>query len=643
MPGHDTATLAPIADETGPSTAGQTSTNIDSITDETDPSTAGQTARRLDFVSDETDASTAGDETGPSPAGQTTTSLAPIPDETGPATAAQLVNKKLRISGFERVMKGTPPLVKSELLCSPPNSGRSERLVGNQMSARSQTSARSARSETSQRIINDLQAQIAKLKEELAQDSQTPRSARSEKSQRIIDDLHAQIAKLTAEGENSLALRSARSELISARSQVSARSTRSDTSQRIIYDLSVQIIKLKEELAQASKTPRSARSETSQRIIDDLNAQIARLTERENCQTPMSARSDTSQRIITDLQAQIAAMKAEKDLQSATFAGPDATQHANAALLVQIATPRDTAPASDEHPAAAEVLPPEVTVSTEPEMLHCFKPEALSSAPYVRILAYGDGLTAGYSALDSYGAKEFASYGQQLVDSLAPKVAVELWVCGLSAATAAQLADEAESGPIIDVAGKPGVGMKAALTMHGPFDLVLIMLGTNDLASTEQQTHRPALVMASKIFENIERIHTVCHERNTPTVVLSVPESRHYRLGLESDMDAHYVDCWRHLNASLQKWSVENREMVKLFIDTGKAMPWSRGSECWECDGIHFSIAGCRHLGNIIAEALLPVIRNIRKPAGEIDFWQLPMEVWTPLPDPERLSKHREY
>eukprot|EP00930_Biecheleria_cincta_P039167 TRINITY_DN26941_c0_g1_i1.p1 TRINITY_DN26941_c0_g1~~TRINITY_DN26941_c0_g1_i1.p1 ORF type:complete len:908 (-),score=121.23 TRINITY_DN26941_c0_g1_i1:325-3048(-) len=696
VPGQTATSLSTIADETDPSTAVQTVASLAQTTDQSGPSRAGHTVASLTPIADET---------GPSTTGQTATSLAPIPDKSGPSTpstAALLVNKKLRISGFERVMKGTPPMVKAELLCSPPNSGRSDRIMVSQMSARSQTSARSVRSETSQRIIDDLHTQIAKLQDELAQDLQTPRSARSEKSQRTIDDLHAQIARLT-QGRTPR----------SARSQASARSARSDTSQRIIYDLSVQIMKLKEELAQVSQTPRSARSEQSQRIIDDLNAQIAKLTETEINETPRSARSDASQRIIDDLQAQIAALKAENTLQKMLPPGSDASQHTDNALLVQIATPRDALPASDEHPFVTdgEEVSPKLTEpgccvspSSELAMLRCFKPEALlNSAPHARILAYGDCLSAGYSAIDSYGAKEFASYAQHVVEALVPDMAVELWVCGLSGATAAQLANESESGPIIDVAGKPGVGMKAALTMHGPFDLVLIMLGTIDLANSEQQTRRPALVMASKIFENIERIHTVCHERDTPTVVLSVPESRRYRLGLENDTDAHYCDCWRHLNSSLQKWATENQDEVKLFIDSGEVMPWSRGSEYWESDGIHFSVAGSRHFGTGIAKALLPVMKSIRrtreksschdrldalislcdtfpqrlttncsdlhateesivmdsdeelgqvssspmcrttrKGAGEIDFWHLPLEVGSTLPDPERLAKLRD-
>eukprot|EP00930_Biecheleria_cincta_P030385 TRINITY_DN21049_c0_g1_i1.p1 TRINITY_DN21049_c0_g1~~TRINITY_DN21049_c0_g1_i1.p1 ORF type:complete len:426 (+),score=51.74 TRINITY_DN21049_c0_g1_i1:65-1279(+) len=257
---------------------------------------------------------------------------------------------------------------------------------------------------------------------------------------------------------------------------------------------------------------------------------------------------------------------------------------------------------TDEHPFAVEFE----------SAMHCFRLDNGRSAPHARILAYGDSLTAGCHTRDSYGAKEFAPYGQYAVESLAPDFIIEFWACGLSGATAAHLAEKYESTSIVDVAEREGVGIEAALTLHGPFDLVLIMLGTHDLANA-QQAGFPTPNLAQNIFRDIERVHTVCHECNTPTVVLSVPESRPYRLGLENGngMYASYVDCWDQLNSSLRKWSAENRSWVKLFINTGEAMPFSRGSDLWESDGFHFSAAGSCHFGTCIAEALVPLIREI--------------------------------
>lgn len=241
------------------------------------------------------------------------TSFVPIADETGrsePLTslvpiAPQVVNRKFRIDGFHRAMKGgamkgTPRKVKSELLCgpessprgtllqsdsdSPINTERSKTSVrfergGAGLSARSQGSARSARSDTSQRIIDELQARIAKLDEPVAQASDTPRSARSDTSQRIIDGLHARIAKMTEERNNQTP-RSARSDFSQ---RITPRSARSDisSSQRIIDELK----ELKEEIAslKSERTPTFGSALSFQERLEQcVESPVSKRTQKKN-------------------------------------------------------------------------------------------------------------------------------------------------------------------------------------------------------------------------------------------------------------------------------------------------------------------------------------------------------------------------
>lgn len=181
-----------------------------------------------------------------------------------------LPDKQLPIAGFDKVLQatggpastnflgdlGTPRFPHEDLEQPPPHSARSD------------CEAVSVRSSASQQAIAELQAEVRRLRSE--KKSGTPRSARSESSQRIIDDLQGQLKKAM---EDKVA---------------TPRSARSETSQRIIEDLQGQIRSLAEEKsrlllvqtprsARSCHSTRSARSDVSQKIIDDLKGQIEKL------------------------------------------------------------------------------------------------------------------------------------------------------------------------------------------------------------------------------------------------------------------------------------------------------------------------------------------------------------------------------
>jgi len=234
----------------------------------------------------------------------------------------------LGIPGFEKVTNGRSA---SRSRRRPPDA--CHRILGDlsPLASGRLASGRSERSTTSLQIIEELQAQIQKLKD----DKSTPASARSSASQKIIEDLQAQIQKLKEEKSNPNTARSERSvtsqkiidelqaqiqKLKEDKSNLpSARSERSVTSQKIIEDLQAQILRLKEDKSNPPSA-RSERSEGSQRIIEDLRAQILKLKEEKVCQTPNSARSggsvrsvksERSQQIINGLESQISELREE--------------------------------------------------------------------------------------------------------------------------------------------------------------------------------------------------------------------------------------------------------------------------------------------------------------------------------------------
>mmetsp|Transcript_75643 Transcript_75643/g.225497 ORF Transcript_75643/g.225497 Transcript_75643/m.225497 type:complete len:408 (+) Transcript_75643:59-1282(+) len=205
----------------------------------------------------------------------------------------------LGIPGFEKVTNGRSA---SRSRRRPPDA--CHRILGDlsPLASGRLASGRSERSTTSLQIIEELQAQIQKLKEEKSNPN-TARSERSVTSQKIIDELQAQIQKLKEDKSN----------------LPSARSERSVTSQKIIEDLQAQILRLKEDKSNPPSA-RSERSEGSQRIIEDLRAQILKLKEEKVCQTPNSARSggsvrsvksERSQQIINGLESQISELREE--------------------------------------------------------------------------------------------------------------------------------------------------------------------------------------------------------------------------------------------------------------------------------------------------------------------------------------------
>merc|ERR1712039_552926 len=100
--------------------------------------------------------------------------------------------------------------------------------------------------------------------------------------------------------------------------------------------------------------------------------------------------------------------------------------------------------------------------------------------------------------------------GAEHLEHLVP---VDVWMCGLCGRTAAELARRADCRGIEDEFDRVGKGIQVILT-EDPFDLVLIMVGTNDLGMGYQ---------SGDVIKNIKALHQFCHERGVPTVALSLP------------------------------------------------------------------------------------------------------------------------
>jgi len=252
------------------------------------------------------------------------------------------------------------------------------------------------------------------------------------------------------------------------------------------------------------------------------------------------------------------------------------------------------------------------------------------TGPPRKVLAYGDSLTAGFY----HFGRRFAPYGAALAEALGQTgVAVEVWVCGLSGLTVADFVRDIQQDSVTCVCGRTGEGLAHILHTRGPFDLVLIMGGTNDLAN--------ASVTPQRIAANLQKLHTTCHDVGTCSVVLSVPPNANVvQQGSKSEA---YVRRWQSVNSLMHEWATaggaggDGRVGVLLHVDVESIVPYVRGAPEWEVDGLHLSAEGSTVLGNALEPLVRPILeaneprscvslarwRSCAKPSSDGSQWCL--------------------
>jgi len=235
------------------------------------------------------------------------------------------------------------------------------------------------------------------------------------------------------------------------------------------------------------------------------------------------------------------------------------------------------------------------------------------TAPRVRLLLYGDSLTAGCYGIVKPPPRDphakycdFAPYGVSLCEELAGingsgsgelapihVVPTCVGLCGFSSRHMVLQSDHAE---IVDNASRKGPGLGYLMRDVGRFDLALIMAGTNDLPDKKRD--------AVQIFRDIQRLHATCHAAGLRSVVLSVPTS-----GGATVYDA-MRDKRHRVNTLLQAWACDERGVLG-FIDTDVILPFVEGSGQWEPDALHFSKLGYQTFGHALAHAIRPLLADL--------------------------------
>jgi len=238
----------------------------------------------------------------------------------------------------------------------------------------------------------------------------------------------------------------------------------------------------------------------------------------------------------------------------------------------------------------------------------------VSSSCRRRVLVYGDSLTAGYYN----GGSAFEPYGLQLAKVLAPELDIEVQCCGLIGLGVEEMAKKLRDPQIEDVRHRVGQGISHILAKQGPFDLAIIMGGTNDLAHG---------IPLSRIMRALQTLHGACWEAGVPTVAMTVPPNR--GVGMRTT----YAKNWRDLNGQISNWAagVGKLGAPASIVDTEKLVPFGSGQKAllWEKDGLHFSPAGSRQLGRGLASHVESLLKPSDQPLairrkGATDFLKAP-------------------
>jgi len=218
----------------------------------------------------------------------------------------------------------------------------------------------------------------------------------------------------------------------------------------------------------------------------------------------------------------------------------------------------------------------------------------------VRLLVYGDSMTAGFPSYEPYGGA--------LRDTLGGST--EVTGCGLCGATTAQILSVLSFETTHDGVGRECSGLLHLLKKERPFDLVILMAGTNDI---------PKNITEEETVLNLQAIHLACHREGASTVAIGVPDCA------GQDFPEWAIKRKR-VNSILETWCLEEGSKggpfdakVLLYVNPDQLLPFSPetiGRGLWYNDQLHFSSSGCWEFGKALADFVAPLTSVISHITG---------------------------
>lgn len=192
------------------------------------------------------------------------------------------------------------------------------------------------------------------------------------------------------------------------------------------------------------------------------------------------------------------------------------------------------------------------------------------------VLAYGDSLTAGYHD----DGDSFSPYAESL-NNEEPKILCDH--LGHSGWTAQGMCMAATFPQTLREAANAGF----------PYDLAVVMAGTNDLSSLDSE----------RIAQDVWNLHERAHALGVDTMAIGVPQS--YAQLVVDDL----ARCAQDVNRRLESLCLENDAATYV------ACPVLYGAttlerQLWEPDGLHMSAAGYDALGKALAPVVLDSLQR---------------------------------
>jgi len=210
-----------------------------------------------------------------------------------------------------------------------------------------------------------------------------------------------------------------------------------------------------------------------------------------------------------------------------------------------------------------------------------------------RILCYGDSLTAGFHS-HGFNFHPYASKLAQLIHLHIDHIGMNGW-------TVQEMVSSADKPKVTCVCGRVWEGLEYKLreaSTSQPYDLVIIMAGTNDLSAVRGSTAEQ-----DKLLDSLKALHSIAHKYHCETICLSIPE-------MQAETGKHYEnirEARTYLNAGLRKFASAHSRPTKdsgtpapravTFVDGCRLLPsWHTADKTtldtmWD-DGLHLTPAG---------------------------------------------------
>lgn len=233
----------------------------------------------------------------------------------------------------------------------------------------------------------------------------------------------------------------------------------------------------------------------------------------------------------------------------------------------------------------------------------------------VRILCYGDSNTSGVDNTQ----QRCVAYPNVLLTSLQDQgVCCDVHSCGLAGLTASDLVEQMHAPRVVDLFGYSGKGLVSLLDEGHHWDLVVIMVGTNDIG------HRLPL---HSVMQSVRTLHGECHRRGIRTLGVIPPSGRH-------PMD---VQGRENLAEMLQSW--ERSTSLVTLVDAYQLAP---AAGCWKDHGVHFTAQGANQFGVGMSAKVMRAIGSVPAPTKPgVPMSKLPKEPHGP-PSRRRRTGRRE-